>query len=56
MFVLDIFTGVVFVVRMTRGSSEVDESFIVINGVTFSAGTKLLDVCRILFEFTFTNV
>jgi len=54
--VLDIFTRVVFVVRMTCGSSEVDESFIVTNTVTVSADTKLMDVCRILSECAFTNV
>jgi hypothetical protein len=37
MFVLGIFTRAVFVVRMTRGSTEVDESFIVTNAVTVSA-------------------
>ena len=56
MFVLDVFTRVGFVVRMTCGSSEVDESFIVINAVTVSAGTKLMDVCRILSEYAFANV
>jgi hypothetical protein len=40
-FVLDIFTGVVLVVRITGGSSEVDESFIVINVVTVSADRNL---------------
>ena len=42
MFVLDVFTRWVFVVRITYGSSEVDESFVVINAVTVSADTKLL--------------
>jgi hypothetical protein len=37
MFSLDIFTRVVFVVIITYGSSEVDESFIVMNAVTISA-------------------
>jgi len=41
MFVLDMFTRVVLVVRITCGSSEVDELFSVTN-VTVSANTNLL--------------
>jgi CBS domain-containing protein len=55
-FVLDILPGLVFVVRMTCGSSEGGESFIVINVVTVSADMRLMDVRTILSDYAFTNV